>query len=59
MANSQGDPRVLFAMNLLLSSAFATLVIWVLSFVGVLSFDWRSVAVLAGLLMIVTHVVTR
>jgi hypothetical protein len=59
MANSQGDPRVLFVMNLVLSAAFATFVVWGLSFLDLLSFDWRNVAVLAGLLMVVTHVVTR
>lgn len=59
MANSQGDPRVFFAMNLVLSSAFAALVVWGLSFVGVLEFGWRPVAVLAALLVIVTQVVVR
>jgi len=59
MPNSKGDPRVLFVMNLVLSAAFATLVIWGLSFLDLLSFGWRNVAVLAGLLMVVTHVVTR
>jgi hypothetical protein len=59
MANSQGDPRVLFVMNLVLSTAFAALVIWGLAFIDVLAFGWQSVAVLAGLLMVVTHLVTR
>lgn len=59
MANSQGDPRVLFAMNLVLSSAFAALVVWGLSFIGVLEFGWQPVAALAALLVIVTHVVVR
>ena len=56
---TDGDPRVLFVMNLVLSAAFATFVVWGLSFLGLLSFDWRNVAVLAGLLMVVTHIVTR
>lgn len=59
MANSQGDPRVLFVMNLALSTAFAALVIWGLSFLDMLSFGWQNVAVLAGLLMVVTYAVTR
>jgi hypothetical protein len=59
MTNSQGDPRVLFVMNLALSTAFAVLVIWGLSILDVLSFGWQNVAVLAGLLMVVTHIVTR
>lgn len=59
MANSQGDPRVLLAMNLVLSSAFSALVVWGLSFVGILEFGWQPVAVLAALLVIVTHIVVR
>ncbi|PSQ46354.1 hypothetical protein BRD15_09380 [Halobacteriales archaeon SW_6_65_15] len=59
MANSKGDPRVLFVMNLVLSAAFGTFVIWGLSFVDVLEFGWQNVAVLTGLLMIVTRLVVR
>ena len=59
MANSQGDPRVLFVMNLVLSAAFGTFVIWGLSFIGMLEFNWQNVAVLTGLLMVVTYVVVR
>lgn len=57
MANSQGDPRVLFAMNLLLSAAFATGVVWGLSFLGVVAFGWVTVALLTVLLMLVTYIV--
>lgn len=57
MANSQGDPRVLFAMNLLLSAALATGVVWGLSFLGTIAFGWVTVALLTVLLMIVTYVV--
>lgn len=59
MANSQGDPRVLFVMNLVLSAAFGTFVVWGLSFIGMLEFGWQNVAVLTGLLMVVTYVVVR
>jgi hypothetical protein len=59
MANSKGDPRVLFVMNLVLSAAFGTFVIWGLSFIDVLEFGWQNVAVLTGLLMIVTRLVVR
>ena len=59
MANSKGDPRVFFVMNLALSSAFAALVVWGLSFVGALEFGWQPVAALAGLLVIVTYAVVR
>ena len=59
MANSKGDPRVLFVMNLALSAAFASFVVWGLSFIDVLRFSWQSVAVLAALLMVVTYLVVR
>jgi len=59
MADSNGDPRVLFAMNLVLSSAFATLLVTALSYVGVMTFAWDSVALTALGLMVVTYVVVE
>jgi len=59
MANSKGDPRVLFVMNLVLSAAFATMVVWGLSFLGVVEFGWETVALATGLLVIVTYMVVR
>jgi len=56
---SQGDPRVLFVMNLLFSSAFAAGVVWGLSFIGLAGFTVWNVASLALLLMAVTYLVTR
>jgi hypothetical protein len=56
---SQGDPRVLFVMNLVLSSAFAVGIVWGLEFVGLVGFTVWNVASLALLLMAVTYVVTR
>lgn len=57
MADSKGDPRILFVLNLVLSTAFALLVVWGLSFIGMLAFDWVTVAVAAVLLMVVTYLV--
>lgn len=59
MANSQGDPRVLFVMNLVLSSLFAYGVVWGLAFIEMISFSWQTVAVVAAFLMLVTTVVVR
>ncbi|WP_132059250.1 hypothetical protein [Halorussus amylolyticus] len=59
MANSKGDPRVLFAMNLVLSAVFASTVVWGLAFIDVLEYEWRTVAVATGILMVLTHVVVR
>lgn len=59
MANSKGDPRVLFVMNLVLSAVFASVVVWGLAYIDMLAFTWQSVALLTGLLMVVTHLVVR
>lgn len=59
MSNSRGDWRVLIVMNAILSILFSTIVIWGLDFISALSFSWRNVAILALVLMVVTHVVTR
>jgi hypothetical protein len=56
---SQGDPRVLFVMNLVLSSVFAAGIVWGLDFVGLVDVTVWNVASLALLLMAVTYVVTR
>ncbi|MFB6159928.1 MAG: hypothetical protein ABEJ61_01990 [Haloferacaceae archaeon] len=42
---SDGDIRVLVVLDLLLSAAFATAVVWGLSVVGVAAFTPRNVAV--------------
>ncbi len=59
MANSDGDPRVLFALNAALSSLFAAIVVWGLSFVGVVEFTPLAVAALAAVLVGLTHLVVR
>jgi hypothetical protein len=60
MARSQGDPRVLFVLNFLLSFAFCSIVIWGLAFVGLGSFAWERVGVVtAGLMLFNWLVVLR
>jgi len=56
---SQGDPRVLFVMNLVLSVVFAAGVVWGLAFIDLAGFTVWNVASLALLLMAVTYLVTR
>ncbi|GAB6860973.1 hypothetical protein ACFR97_01870 [Haloplanus litoreus] len=56
---AEGDPRVLFVMNLVLSSIFATVVIWGLDFIDVVALTPWNVASLALLVMALTYVVTR
>jgi hypothetical protein len=57
---SQGDPRVLFVMNLVLSALFSYVIVWGLSFLGTLEFSWRTVAgVTLGLMLLTWLVVMR
>ena len=56
---SRGDPRVLFAMNLVLSSVFATVVVWGLDFLGMAALTVVNVASLALVVMAATYLVTR
>jgi hypothetical protein len=58
-ATSRGDPRVLFVMNLVLSSVFAAVVVWGLDFLGMLELTFVNVASLALVVMAVTYLVTR
>lgn len=51
---SQGDPRVLLALNLLLSALFSTAVVFGLSVVGLAEFTWTNVAVATGALVMLT-----
>lgn len=54
---SQGDPRVLFVMNAVLSAAFSAVVVFGLSFVGLLTFSWTTVALAASGLMLLTWLI--
>lgn len=54
---SQGDIRVLFVMDLVLSLVFSYVVVWGLSFIGVLAFSWRTVAFATALLAFFTYLV--
>ena len=56
---SEGDPRVLFAMNTILSFVFAAVVVWGLSFLELARFTPTNVATLALLLMALTYLITR
>lgn len=56
---SEGDPRVHFVMNLVLSAVFAAVVLWGLEYVGAAAFTLQNVAVGTGVLMVLTHLVTR
>lgn len=54
---SQGDPRVLFVMNLVLSFVFSTAVFGGLAFVGTVPFEWTRVALGTLALVIVSYFV--
>lgn len=54
---SQGDPRVLFALNILLSGLLSTAVVFGLSFVGLVEFSWTTVLLATTVLMLLTWLV--
>ena len=56
---SEGDPRVLWVMNVALSSAFAAVVVWGLSYLDLAGFTLTNVATLALLVVAVTYLVTH
>jgi hypothetical protein len=56
---SEGDPRVLFVMNLVLSAVFGTGILWGLDFVGLATFNVTNAAVATLLLMALTGIVIR
>lgn len=57
-ASSQGDPRVLLAMNAVLSTLFAWTIIWGLSFLDIVEFGLINVATAAIVLFAITYAVT-
>ena len=57
-SGTQGDPRVLVAMNVVLSTAFAATVVWGLSLLGAAEFTLINVATGAVLLVALSYVVT-
>ena len=57
-SGTQGDPRVLVAMNVVLSTAFAATVVWGLSYAGSVEFTLVNVATGAILLAAVSYVVS-
>lgn len=59
MARSQGDPRVLFVLNVVLSAMFCYAVLRGLDFVGAVEFSWSLMAGTTAALVVLTHVVTR
>ena len=57
-SGTQGDPRVLVAMNVVLSTVFAATAVWGLSYLGAAEFTLVNVATGAVLLVAISHVVS-
>lgn len=54
---SEGDPRVLAVLNLVLSLVFSYVVVWGLAFVSSVQFSWRTVLLATATLFALTWVV--
>ncbi|WP_348613458.1 hypothetical protein [Halobaculum rarum] len=52
---SDGDPRVLLAMNIVLSTAFSTVVVWGLSYLDLTALTLENVAGLALVVFAATY----
>ena len=57
--DSRGDPRVLLVLNLVLSVAFAALVISLASIVDFTTFTWTRVLAFAAVIFVLTYFVTH
>ncbi|WP_336036813.1 hypothetical protein [Halobacterium yunchengense] len=57
-SGTHGDPKFLFALNAVLSTLFAVVVTWGLSFLELVEFTLVNVATLAILLFAATYLVT-
>jgi hypothetical protein len=53
----QGDPRVLFVLNVVLSSLFVWMVLTLAEFGGLTAFTWERFALFTTGLVILTHLV--
>lgn len=56
---SNGDPRVLLVLNLVLSAALVYVVLWGLDVLGAVEFTLLRFVVGTLVLALITHVVTR
>lgn len=59
MESSGGDPRVLLALNVLLSGTFAYVVLWLSELVGITTVTWGRWLTFTLVLIVLTHLVTR
>jgi hypothetical protein len=57
-SGTRGDPRVLIAMNVVLSTGFAATIVWGLSLLGAVEFSFVNVATGAILLFALTYAVS-
>jgi len=54
---SDGDPRVLLAMNIVLSTVFSTVVVWGLSYLDLAALTLENVAGLALVVFAATYLI--
>lgn len=57
--SSEGDPRVLFVLNVILSTGFAYLILIAADLVGMTTFTLERLAAIALVLIALTYVVTN
>lgn len=58
-SGNRGDPRVLLALNVVLSAAFGATIVWGLSFLDAAAFSLVNVATATIVLFALTYLVTN
>ncbi|GAB7018292.1 hypothetical protein [Halostagnicola bangensis] len=59
LESSEGDPRILAILNAVLSAAFAWLLVWGGSIIGMLEYGLTNVALVAAGLFLFTYIMSR
>ena len=59
VSSSRGDPRVLIALNVILSTVFGATIVWGLSLLGAAELSLINVATAAIVLFALTYLVSR
>lgn len=59
VSSSRGDPRVLFALNVILSATFGATIVWGLSMLDAAELSAINVATATIVLFALTYLVTR
>lgn len=58
-ASPDGDPRVLFVVNVVLSLIYAYIVLYLFDLVGITGFTWERYLVFTIIIIVIVHYISR